>query len=436
MRKYSKKTDQTKLSFSAKIIFILYNQCWKIILPFLKFIPKIADGFDQRTLDKNLQPADLWIQCASAGESYLFLEVLNNLNPLKPIKVLATTNTRQGLEILTTACSDIKKNNRNICLSTAYFPFDSPSLMTKAVQMVKPKLMVLVETELWPGHLAAIKAYGSNILVINARMNEKSLKRYLLWPSLWQRLAPDKILAISENDKKRFTALFGDKKTDIIPNIKFDRISPTDKTSETFRFSKTFLKPDADVLVLGSIRSEEEPLVKKIIAEVMDRHPDTIIGLFPRHMNRIENWENQLTPLNLNVILRSQVLKEISPGTVILWDVFGELGAAYGMAKAAFVGGSLAPLGGQNFLEAITRGLIPVIGPFWDNFAWAGNEIVDQKFVNVASNWKETADILVNDLKHPKDRSNVQNAAQQYIDTRKGGAAIACRFICKYLKES
>jgi len=168
----------------------------------------------------------------------------------------------------------------------------------------------------------------------------------------------------------------------------------------------------------------------------MDRHPDTIIGLFPRHMNRIENWENQLTPLNLNVILRSQVLKEISPGTVILWDVFGELGAAYGMAKAAFVGGSLAPLGGQNFLEAITRGLIPVIGPFWDNFAWAGNEIVDQKFVNVASNWKETADILVNDLKHPKDRSNVQNAAQQYIDTRKGGAAIACRFICKYLKES
>jgi 3-deoxy-D-manno-octulosonic-acid transferase len=262
------------------------------------------------------------------------------------------------------------------------------------------------------------------------------LKGYLLWPSLWKTLAPDKILAISENDKKRFAALFGEKTADAMPNIKFDRISTFNGAHKTINPLKPFLQPDADVLVLGSIRSAEEPLVKKIIAEVMRRHPHAIIGLFPRHMNRIENWKNELERLNLNVVLRSEVFEEIPPGTVILWDIFGELGTAYGMAKACFVGGSLAPLGGQNFLEAITYGLVPVIGPFWDNFAWVGKEIIDQKLVSIASDWKEVADILVNHLKHPIDRSDVQTAAQKYVRAHQGGTTIACDLICQYLKES
>ncbi len=434
-----KHTDNQKTNlsfFTEKTFFILYNLCWKIAIPLLKSNPRLADGFNQRTLKKKLKPADLWIQSASAGEAYLVLEILKNLRPSKTITVLATANTRQGVEILEKAIAELTQHNPNICLNTAFSPFDKPALMTKAVQMVKPKVMVLIETELWPGNLAALKAYGSKILILNGRINEKSLKGYLLWPSLWKTLAPDKILAISEDNKQRFTALFGEKPADAMPNIKFDRISTFNGANKTTNPLKPFLQPDADVLVLGSIRSAEEPLVKKIIVEVMRQWPNTIIGLFPRHMNRIETWKNELKRLSLNVVLRSKVLEEIPPGTVILWDIFGELGAAYGMAKACFVGGSLAPLGGQNFLEAITYGLIPVIGPFWDNFSWVGKEIMDQKLVHIASGWKQVADILVNHLKHPIDRSDVQQAAQQYVRAHQGGTTIACDLIRQYLKES
>ena len=141
--------QKTNLSFfTEKTFFILYNLCWKIAIPLLKHNLRLADGFNQRTLKKKLEPAAVWIQSASAGESYLVLEILKNLNPSKTTTVLATANTRQGLEILENAVSDLKQLNSNICLNTAFFPFDKPALMIKAVQMVKPKVMVLIETEL------------------------------------------------------------------------------------------------------------------------------------------------------------------------------------------------------------------------------------------------------------------------------------------------
>ena len=221
MNSYRKKTYKTNLIFLAeKTFFVFYNLCWKIAMPLLKLNPRLADGFNQRTLKKKLKPADLWIQSASAGEAYLVLEILKNLNLSKPINILATANTRQGIEILEKALLELKQHNHTICLNTAFFPFDKPALMAKAVQMVKPKVMALIETELWPANLSALKAYGAKILILNGRMNEKSLKGYLFWPSLWKTLAPDKILAISENNKKRFTALFGEKTASTMPNRK------------------------------------------------------------------------------------------------------------------------------------------------------------------------------------------------------------------------
>ena len=105
------------------------------------------------------------------------------------------------------------------------------------------------------------------------------------------------------------------------------------------------------------------------------------------------------------------------------------------LAKGAFVGGSLAPLGGQNFLEPLMCGIIPVIGPSWENFAWTGQEIVEKGLLKVAANWLEVVHFLVEILEGPHPSENVRRAALRYLKNRQGGTDKACRLIAEYLND-
>ena len=103
--------------------------------------------------------------------------------------------------------------------------------------------------------------------------------------------------------------------------------------------------------------------------------------------------------------------------------------SAYRLAQSAFVGGSLAPLGGQNFLEAIISGVIPIIGPSWENFAWVGQGIINTGLLRVADNWRQTAALILQDLDTPCPRAPVIARAYQFIKKRQGGTEQACRAI-------
>ena len=112
------------------------------------------------------------------------------------------------------------------------------------------------------------------------------------------------------------------------------------------------------------------------------------------------------------------------------------LHSAYKLSKGAFVGGSLAPLGGQNFLEALTCGVMPVIGPSWENFAWVGREIVEQGLVHVAADWKEVADFLVESLEKSLPREKIRESALTYVQDRQGGTTQSCRLVAELLNET
>jgi 3-deoxy-D-manno-octulosonic-acid transferase len=133
--------------------------------------------------------------------------------------------------------------------------------------------------------------------------------------------------------------------------------------------------------------------------------------------------------MNIKWALRTNTAKRTAKGSVILWDTFGELVHAYKYAGAAFLGGSLAPLGGQNFLEALNCGVIPVTGPFWDNFSWVGSEIADEGLLRVAGDWHDASDALVEIMNNPPSREKIISAAGKYMKSRQGGAAFACRII-------
>lgn len=492
------------LTPGIRALLAVYEGLWRLAPLFLKRNPRLRDGWNQRTLRRPLPRADLWIQAASVGEAYLARELFAAADGFPGIRVLATTGTRQGMEILAAE----KRWER------AFFPFDRPSWMACAVDQVRPRVAVLLETELWPGQLAALRTRGVPTLLLNGRITERSLRGYRRVSGLWRSLRPDRIATISPADAGRFASLFGPVGVTVMPNIKFDRIripggapdegppiSPpavngsevrpglvlgngmpedslengegdgkgegflenpavlemacaasekgegpeTRRAIESHRgFSENFsrsvrngwFRPEDSLVVLGSIREEEEPSVLRMIQRIRESAPAAILALVPRHLHRVPLWSERLSGEGIPWQLRSGLLRPALTGSIVVWDTFGELGRLYECADAVFVGGSLAPLGGQNFMEPLAAGRIPVIGPSWSNFAWIGEEIFRQGLAVRTGDAEEAANALLSLLSNPPDRDQVLEKARKFVGSKTGGARMAAEMVWSSLEMS
>ncbi|MFW5635564.1 MAG: 3-deoxy-D-manno-octulosonic acid transferase [Thermodesulfobacteriota bacterium] len=412
---------------SLRIFFQVYEGLWRLGMPWLRHHPRLAEGYSERTLESVPGPADLWIQSASVGESYLCWELLKRMQPARPIRVLTTATTRQGIDVLHQVKEAIRIQNPGVGMQVRYFPLDSPSRMARALDAVRPGLMVLVETELWPGLLFALKNRAIPAMIVNGRMSVKSVQGYQRWPALWRPIGPSRILAVSEADAARFRSVFPKAAVAVMDNIKFDRLGTQDPAPSN-RFQKWF-PSGRPFLVLGSVRREEEDVVENLILRLRSRHPEAVIGLFPRHLHRVDSWEKRLASHSVPQVRRSMLTSAVSSGAVVLWDRIGELNAAYGRADAVFVGGSLASVGGQNFLEPLMCGIRPVIGPSWENFQWVGAALFEQGLVRIGRNWEKVAELLSEDLADPPSREDVRDRTGRYIQRRQGGARQACRVV-------
>ncbi len=416
----------------------LYGLAWHAVLPGLKRNKRLGEGWRWRTLAAGSPPkADLWLQAASGGEAYLAWELLRRLPEhlpacyagKKPV-VLATTFTRQGLDVLEKAREALAES---IDLLPTWFPFDMPGRMERALEAIAPKAVALLETELWPGLLAACRRRGVPALVLNGRMTGKSLAGYQHVRGFWRSLGPARVLAVSDDDAARFARLFPEARTGVMHNIKFDRL---DFAPAPPRPELAALLPQqgaaAPFIVLGSVRKQEERAVLGIIQGLLARVPGAVIGLFPRHMERLEDWQELLTEAGVPFARRSAGAAA-RPGSVLLWDAFGEMGAAFALASACFLGGSLADLGGQNFLEPLAHGVVPVIGPFWSNFAWVGEEIFTTGLVRQERDATGVLEALCGLAQDIPDRETVRRAAGEYVALRRGGAEAACQAVAECL---
>jgi len=397
-----------------KMAFGAYHAAWSIATPFLRRNKRLANGYNERVLvNAAPTPVDIWFHAASTGEAYLAADLARSMLQIKPYSILFTTQTEQGRLIL----KQVAATRGDVDFQFRYLPLDIPPLMNRFVQTVNPKAAVLIETELWPAMLRALKKNGSKVMIANGRITERSFRRLKWVSSIWRRLAPDLLLATSGDDAERFAALF-DCPVQVVSNIKFDQleIQPTmSKISKADLCSK-----EAPLVVLGSVRTQEAQAVEKIIRGLLAEKPDLTFALFPKHVHRLGVWETLLDEIKLPFQYRSQMKTPAASGSVILGDTIGELKMIYGLADAVFVGGSLAPLGGQNFLEPLLYGRRPVIGPFWDNFKWVGPSLFDQGFVQMADSPKAAADAILQVLKQ-SDHQQCQEAVQRYLAVKQGG---------------
>ena len=416
----------------------VYELLWKAARPCLARHKRLKAGFASRLAPENwAEPAELWIQAASGGEAYLVGTLLreaarDHAAGLAVPSMLLSTCTEQGRAVLEKAAARFASESGLPAPQVRFFPLDELGLMRRALRMAAPRLILLMETELWPGLLMACREAAVPVLVANGRLTSKSLRHYKLIPvAWWEYLAPKQILAISEADAARFAALFGQGRVARMPNLKFEALlggSSDQKTPGAAPgpdLSRFFpLDAGAPLILFASTRKAEINAVLSALTEVRKNSPEALLILAPRHLHHAPLWRKALESAGLACKLRSGLAAPLAPGDTVLWDAFGELNALYARARAVFVGGSLAPLGGQNFLEPLAQGVAPIIGPFWDNFTWAADFVAPRGPARIAENAAEAARLLLNAAAAPQDRETVRRAFAEIVSQKQNGSRL------------
>lgn len=379
---------------------------------------------------------DIWIQAASGGESLLTNMLLAQLGDMLPsgndCRILVTSGSRHGLETLQKGQSTFTKKNMEVAVS--YFPFDAPSIMKKAFAVIQPQLIIIVETELWPGFLIEAKRTATPVLLVNGRMSLRSFRSYKYLRRFFCSYGPDYVWAISETDKNRFTEVCGENRVGLMDNIKFDRVQSQDIIGLEQHSIKRYLPPNKKIVLFGSVRKEEEKIVFEVVLQMRQVRSDIVVCICPKHIERASVWTQMFAEQNIPCVKRSEVIESIPADTIIVWDIFGELAESYGLADTAFVGGSLVDLGGQNFLEPLAYGVRPVIGPYWSDFSWVERDIILEGLVVEVQSERDLLGALLAEVDQISNKEKTKAAAQHYFASKKGGTEKVCRQIVIWLE--
>lgn len=301
----------------------------------------------------------LWLHAVSVGEARASAALARALGAAHPgCEVLVTCMTAAGRETL--------KELHGESVHIAWLPYDYPGAVRRFLEHFRPRLGVLMETEIWPNLLAACSAYGVPVVLANARMSEKSARGYALWAGL-ARPALASLAAVcaqSEEDKARLRAL-GAKRVEVSGNLKFDSAPDDAKSAEGIAWRERLGRP---VLLLASTREGEE----KMLLDALPAWDGKLLVLVvPRHPRRFDEVAALVAKDGFPVSRRSRDPVPASTDRVHIGDTMGEMDFYYAAADVAVIGGSFAPRGGQNLIEACAAGAPVVLGPSMFNFAEA-----------------------------------------------------------------
>jgi len=346
----------------------LYNAIWYPALPFAL----IAGGGDRRERMGRIEASAmalngtprLWFHAASVGEVEALAAVARGLiGELPGAAAIVTTMTETG--------RDAARRRIPEAAVHQLAPLDHPAAVRHFVAAVRPALVVIAETELWPGYFVEARRAGARIAIVNGRVSEHSFERYQwLRPLFAAALGEtDLVLAQTVADARRYRALGAPRRRLIVTgNTKFDlaRLAPPPALrSELARFADA-----GPTLIAGSTAPGEEAIVLAAWQRLAQRFPDLRLALAPRHLDRIGAVEQLIRDGAGAPYLKASTAADAvdESARVLLVNTMGELSALYQHAAIAFVGGSLVPgRGGQSLAEPAAAGVPVLFGPFHEN---------------------------------------------------------------------
>ena len=323
-------------------------------------------GFIRSLKSQSNRPL-IWIHAVSVGEVLAVSRLTKILDGALPGHFIAiSTTTRTGQQL---ARERFGKDR------VFYCPLDLPWAVAACLRARKPVMLILAETEFWPNLLHQCFRRNVPIVVVNARISDRSWPRYQRLRSLWKPFLSQltAVLAQSQLDADRLAALgIPQERVTVAGNLKFDVEANAD--SEATKLIAE-LKGGLRLVVAGSTLDGEESLLLAAWPAVLRTDPELALVLAPRHPERFTAVADLLTKSGFPWRKRSAIgIKALQPGEIVLLDSIGELASAYSLAAVAFVGGSLVAAGGHNPLEPAQFAVPIAMGPYYANF----RAIVDQ----------------------------------------------------------
>jgi 3-deoxy-D-manno-octulosonic-acid transferase len=307
----------------------------------------------------------LWVHAVSVGETRAAAPVITALRDRYP----------DYLVLLTHATPTGRATGRELFgegVRQAYLPYDFPPLVRLFLQRTRPQLGLIMETEVWPNLLRACRRRDIPVLLVNARLSERSARGYRRFAALTRMALQDlrAIAAQTEADAQRLRDL-GAKAIIVTGNVKFDVTPPPDVAAKAAQLKTMFA--GRFVFLCASTREGEEMLLLDALA---DLPADVLLVLVPRHPQRFAEVAELLRSRGLAWVRRSEGRPAGTDTRVCLGDSMGEMAAYYAAADLCYVGGSLLPLGGQNLIESAAAGCPALIGPHTWNFLEAAEQAV------------------------------------------------------------
>jgi len=300
----------------------------------------------------------LWVHGVSVGEVQAAAALVRELRESFPgLPVVVTTVTPTGAQHARTLFGDT--------VSHCYLPYDLPGAVNRFLDRVRPRVAIIMETEIWPTLYHSLGRRGIPLVIASARVSTRSVDRYRRLASLFRATLSHGILigAQTAADAERFRIIgAAPDRVRVIGNLKFDMEIPAAaiEAGRAFRARVAAARP---VWIAGSTHEGEEDIVLAAHAGVRERHPDALLILVPRHPQRFESVRALLRRRGVPHALRSAGEEPEPRHAVFLLDTLGELQTFYAAADVAFVAGSLVPIGGHSLLEPAVLGLPMLSGP-------------------------------------------------------------------------
>lgn len=348
----------------------------------------------------------IWIHAVSVGESIAAIPLIKELkkqNPTQPILVTTTTST--GAEQIA-KLGDLVEHR--------YMPIDFGFAVKGFLEAIRPKQMLIIETELWPNTLNTVHNAGISIIVVNARLSEKSCRNYAKVQPLFDLLHPciDKVLCQTESDAERFERLGIEKnKLFVTGSIKFD-IQISKDVKDKGKVLRNALGLERPIWIAASTHKGEDEQVLEAHKKILESHPNTLLILVPRHPERFEDVFELCQGQGFETARRTSQEEVTTSTQVYLGDTMGEMLILIGASDICFMGGSLIgdKVGGHNVLEPAALGVPIITGPSYYNFEDIVNELLTNGQLTLIDSPATLAESLIHRLEQTTTHTQVKNS--------------------------
>ena len=327
-------------------------------LRFRKYMPTLAERLGRVAPHEGAPP--IWIHAVSVGEMRAvdrLIRILRDLRSGQPVVLSATTPTGRSLAL---GRDDVER--------VIYFPLDLPSAAGRTLDRIRPEMVIIAETEIWPNFLRQCAHRRIPVFMVNGRISDKSFRRYRLaggW--LGRVLAGYSLLGMqSERDAARIRDLGAPAdRVAVFGNLKYDLPTLDTRLDPVLRDTLEAWQP---LVVAASTAQGEEPMVIEAFRYLAGRHRGLRLLVAPRRPERFDEVGRAFEAAGLRWCRRSSLAGSAPESDVMLLDSVGELAAVFPYASVVFIGGTLVPRGGHNILEAVRFGKPVVFGPHMENF--------------------------------------------------------------------